>query len=442
MTVLLDLLKPTKFDTRRLVVNRSHFVLVVALASVFASGCGGGADVPPALPGPPASGNAPPGQPGQLGNASPSQVETRSVWPEYRTLATHLGQELKPGMADFRNNKSITDVVAEGHAAVLDLRKINSGDGEINYIASQGAAAYAEAVRRMERINALPRPASDAKLLGESFVHVLYGNVYAVYALGVKTDNRRQAILDELTGLMASVEKADAAHLLLPRVAERYAAPLGTNDGRVALNFDESWNAWGPHDWCGFYNGGDDIEDCTVVVEIKGKGGQTRKNVHFVRRWPGKSWLYARYDPGTPVGDRVLGRMTVLDVVSVDARVLSPKFSTEVHYLYSEAEKARDIKDRIEQVKPHITFRVRNSAFGAKSGKVLVLENKLKHPVYKVGVRVTSAGGAAVGEFVKPTLDSGGTMDVGGLQVSRNLLAGDTVTVWIGEALLLTTTIP
>ena len=107
------------------------------------------------------------------------------------------------------------------------------------------------------------------------------------------------------------------------------------------------------------------------VVDIKGAGGQTRKNVHFTKQWPGKSWLYTRYDPGTQLGDRVVGRMTVNNVATVDARVLSSKFSTEVHYMYTEVEKTKGITRRIEEVKPLIPFRVRNSALGAGSGKVL-----------------------------------------------------------------------
>jgi len=366
----------------------------------------------------------------------------KTLPPEYRTLAGHLGQSLKPNVNDFRDDKSTTDIVAEGHAAILDLRAIKSSDTDIGYIASQGATAYGDAVSRMERINALPKPPSAGSLFVESFVHGLYGNVYAGYALGADADSKQKAILDEVTGLVAAIEKADATHLLLPRVAERYAAPVSPAPGRVMVDLDESWNAWGPHDWLSLYNAGGDIEDCTVVVDLKGVAGQSRRNVHFVKKWAGKSWLYARYDPGTAIGERRVGRMTVTDVASIGVRVLSPQFSTELQYTYAGAEKAKDVARRIADVKPYITCRVRDSAWGASSGKVIVLDNRLKHSVYKVGVRVVAANGASVGEFVKDRLDSGSSMDVGSWQVSRNLVAGDRVTVYIGEGELLRYTVP
>ena len=76
------------------------------------------------------------------------------------------------------------------------------------------------------------------------------------------------------------------------------------------------------------------------------------------------------------------------------------------------------------------------------AGKVAVIENRLKLPVFQVRVRVTAANGSTVGEFVKARLEPGGSMDVGRFQVSRNLVSGDRVQVWLWEAELLTYTVP
>lgn len=221
-----------------------------------------------------------------------------------------------------------------------------------------------------------------------------------------------------------------------------HAAPASSNIGRFVLDFDESWNAWGPYDWCCFSNTGGDLEDCTVIVEIKGTSGQIRTNVHFVRRWQGNSSLFSRYDSGLQLPDRTVCRTTVPNVETVNVRVLSPQFSTEVRYQYAGVEKSKDMSRRIEEIKLHIQGLVRDSAFGAKSGKVFILENRFGFPVYQVGIRVTSATGATVVEFVKPRLDPQSKMDVGSLQVSRNLVSGDRVAVWIGGEALFTKVVP
>lgn len=293
----------------------------------------------------------------------------------------------------------------------------------------------------MERINALPKPPSAGTVMVNSFIHGFFQNPYAAYELGVDTENKQRALTDELTGATAAIEKADAAHLLLARVAERYASPGRGDPARIAVDYDGAWNAWGPHDWCALYNAGGDITDCTVVVELQGAGGQTRKNVHYVAKWPGQSRLYARYEAGTELNGRQFGRTTVPDVVSLQVRVFAPGYTAALNYTYAGAEKSKDVSQRIAEVKPYVHPRVRDSAWGASSGKVLVLENRWKYPVIQVGVRVTSSTGSSVGEFVKPRLDPGSSMDIGGWQVSRNLTPGDRVTVWLGEAELLTTVV-
>ncbi len=380
------------------------------------------------------------------GSTSPSRPPDPPPLPtslpaEYHTLASHLAQELRASPDDFRDDKGLAEVAAEGHAAVLDLRAIRSADPDITFVASEAAVAYAEGVTRLERINALPKPPGQGAILAQSFVHGLYGNVYAGYKLGADADRKQAAIRDEMTALAAAIEKADAAHLMLPRIAGRYAAPKAAS-GRFEVNFCEAWNAWGPHDWLEVHNTGGDLEDCTVVVELKGAGGHIRKNVHYVKRWAGNSRLCARYEPGTMVDGRTVGCRTVTGVQALTVSVLSPKVSTDVGYVYTGPEKAKDVAARIALARPHITCRVRDSALGASAGKVAVIDNRLKHPVFQVGVRVTAANGAAVGEFVRARLEAGGSMDVGSLQVSRNLVAGDRVQVWLGEAELLTYTVP
>lgn len=274
----------------------------------------------------------------------------RPLPPEYMVVARQLGQPLRSSPKDYLNQKGTSSIIADGHSAVLDLRSVRSADSDITYLSSHGASAYADALKHLERLNALPRPRDANELLAVSFIHGLFGNVYATYALGVDADAKQQAILTEVQGFVAAAEKADAVHLLLPRVAERYAAPIASTPGRIKIDFDESWYATSPYDWCCLYNPGPDLDNCTVVIGLKGATGQARTNVHFAPSWPARTWMYARYDPGVVLNGRRVGTMSVISVDTIDAAVYSPTASTRIHYKYTGDEKDRDIATRCKNL--------------------------------------------------------------------------------------------
>lgn len=276
---------------------------------------------------------------------------TRPLPSEYRVLAKNLSQETKTSPNEYRDNKELAEIVAEGQASILDLRGIKSSDTDISYIASQGEAAFSEAVRRIEKLNMLPKPPSLGSVLVESFLHGLYGNLLAGYAIGSDADNKQAAINAEVLGLVAAVEKADAAHILLARVAEKYAVPAFTNDGRIVADVQEMWGGSSSHDWLNFHNSGTEIKDCTILVEMTGQQGKVRKNVHFLPKWASNSWIYCRYDGGKQVLDRVVGSRTVPDIDKVDVSIFSPKFSTKFTYTYSGPEKERHVQEFCNKTK-------------------------------------------------------------------------------------------
>ena len=293
---------------------------------------------------------------GDDGASPPATVGTPSVKPlppEFRVLAEQLVLEMKPSPDDFRDDKGLPEIIAEGHSAILALRGIRSDDSDIPYVANQGQAAIGEAVSRLERINAMPRPPGAGSLLVESFIHGLYGNVYYGYALGVDADEKQKAIMAEVQVLLAAMDKADAAQMILPRIAEKYAATPTAPSGRIVVDLDESWGWFGPNDWLSIYNAGpEDLEDCTIQVHLTGGTGQSRKNVHFIRHWPANSWMYARYEPGEEILDRPeAGKSTVTKIQKADVSIWSPKYTTTLTYEYQGAEKDKDIAKWCKDVK-------------------------------------------------------------------------------------------
>lgn len=81
---------------------------------------------------------------------------------------------------------------------VLALRGIQSSDRDITYIADQGQAAYSEAISRLERINALPKPPGAGELFVSSFVDGFFGNVFGGYARSKDAEDKQNAIIDVL----------------------------------------------------------------------------------------------------------------------------------------------------------------------------------------------------------------------------------------------------
>ena len=271
--------------------------------------------------------------------------------PEYRTLAENLSLDIKSKPDQYRDNKNITEIIAEGHGAVMALRGIQSSDRDITYIAEQGQSAYSEAINRLQRINALPKPPGAGELFVSSFVDGFFGNVFGGYARGKDAEDKQNAIIVDAQALVAAVEKADAAHQLLPKVAEKYSAPLTNSNGRIIVDFDEAWGWWGPHDWLSIYNSGPTLQDCTIVVQLTGEQRNVRKNVHFIKSWPANTWMYARYEPGQEILGRRVGNMSVVHVQELDVTVYSPQFATAINYVYQGAVKDKKVAERCKDLK-------------------------------------------------------------------------------------------
>jgi hypothetical protein len=246
--------------------------------------------------------------------------------PEYRTLATHLTEDVKNSPDEFRDHKGMAEIIAEGHSAAMDLANIKSADADISYIASQGHEAFVEAIKHLEMIDALSKP-PDA-------------------------DEKAKAIRAEVEGLIAAADRAEAAELPLPKVALKYAPPLAQDSTSIAIKFHESWGSIvGLYDWLLLENAsGQPLEDCTIVVELTGAAGDVKKNVHFVREWPLQSWVYARYGGGKEIGGRTLGRTSVGLVQKIAVAVYSPRLSATVNYTYQGEEKDKDYAERCEKL--------------------------------------------------------------------------------------------
>ena len=173
-------------------MNRFVVSLLAGGLCLLMAGCGGPANSSP----------TPPFQPIATTASIPA---TKPLPPEYRILAKNLGMEMKSSPDLFRDDKQLSQIIAEGHSSIMELRGVRSSDQQINYIAEEGQAAYSEAIRRLERINQLPKPPSAGSLFFESFIHGFYGNVFYGYSLGVDADEKQKVIASEAEAMLLSL---------------------------------------------------------------------------------------------------------------------------------------------------------------------------------------------------------------------------------------------
>ncbi|MFL5330256.1 MAG: hypothetical protein ACJ8C4_15250 [Gemmataceae bacterium] len=239
--------------------------------------------------------------------------------------------------------------LAEAHSALMDLRNVHSNDPESSHLAKEGEAVANDIVTHLERLEKLPRPQNATTVFGESLVHVCFGRLDQVYRLTTQEDEKIKAIAAALHQLVAICDKGNALNVLLPRVAAKYAAADVPNANRIRVTYEESWYGTEAHDWCCLHNSGAALDDALVVVELQG-ATERRTNVHFIPKWPqdGKRW--ACYEPGTAVLGELLGRTTVAQLEAVDVTILSPTFSTKVHYDYVGTVKDNSIAERCKKI--------------------------------------------------------------------------------------------
>ncbi|NUQ60978.1 MAG: hypothetical protein HUU20_00710 [Pirellulales bacterium] len=126
---------------------------------------------------------------------------------------------------------------------------------------------------------------------------------------------------------------------------------------QLILDFDEAWGPVGPNDWLRLENIGQDLADCTNLVELTAKSGPARRNVHFVEHWPAHTPLYARYEPGFLLDGEYAGRTTVSEVRQLAVTVWSLKEAFRTSYVYLGEEKDHDIARYCEMLSLHGSYR-------------------------------------------------------------------------------------
>lgn len=314
---------------------------------------------------------------------------------EYPVVAGVLSRPLGTRVEDLKDRRGMAEMMAGVQSGMMDLQKVKSADGDLNYIAGEGAAALAEMYRRMEQLNSLPRPAVGVDASVAAALHGLAGDLAGFFGAGAQAADRQKALLDELHGYAAAVDRADAAGQLLGKVAAKYAGPVAEGKGRIGVDFDEAALRGEPEDLCALVNEGEALAECTLLVELRGEDGAVRRNVHFVKQWPAKGKLYALYAPGVTVEGKKVGAETVANVERVEVTAWSPGATVKERYDYLGAERDKDVEAWAKGIK--------------LTGRYQPFERAIFSANTERGIRLTLAEGPALAKCrVDLTFTGGG----------------------------------
>ncbi len=334
----------------RIMIRSITFFTVIGVA-FLASGCGDSSGNNTSLP--------------PVNQKYVGKPSTKTLPPEYGLIAESLALSMFANPDDFRENISIAESLAALHTAAITFRGIQSVDSDLNYIANLGHSAVTELINRTERLLALPRPPSSSEVLVSSMIAGLLSAdplsaTMAGASIGDDATKKLEAFKSEANAASVAIEKLNSVHLMLPKIAEKFAATPSADTGRFQIDIDESWPGLHPCDWLHMINNGPDLDDCTVQVELKGSTGEVRKNVHFVRKWPANTILYTRYEPGMEIFGQNPTRRTVANIQSANVTVWSPQYTTSFSYAYQGAEIDEDYKRRCSK----FNFTARYQPFG------------------------------------------------------------------------------
>jgi hypothetical protein len=232
------------------------------------------------------------------GTASASQPASKIFPPEYRVLAAAITRPMiDTSSMPPKANMNIAELIAATQSRILDLQGIHSSDGDINYVSNSAAETIEDLLKQIEalEISAKSRPnasSSSVGLLVSAAVAIGTSNPIPLLDVFTQGAEHQDEVNSQITAwiqerhveilhISSDNEKLQAAAMLLPKIAAKYAVPPSTNDRNMNVHFVEAWGPMGPDDTLSINNNGVDIADCTISIKLIGATGEEHTNVHL-----------------------------------------------------------------------------------------------------------------------------------------------------------------
>jgi hypothetical protein len=274
---------------------------------------------------------------------------------EYRALSNVLSLGMAATPQDLQRKVSNGEMAAM-HQALDTLQGITTKDLEIQNTATRAHVAVTSLAKHWEALHSLPDPAPAGDVVLDSFIAGLVsgstGNpTFAADSMSRAAESDRNASAKQQAAIAVckAERQVDAVRQSLPRIAKRFAAPASLPGDRFTVDIDDPWGQNNPVKWLSLHNGGAELQGCTLQVQLTGKDGQIRRNIHFLESWPSNSWMYAKYPIGFALPDGTQANcQSVTSIQSVEVTLWSPEFSTQLQYEYQGEERNKDVREYLE----------------------------------------------------------------------------------------------
>ena len=241
-------------------------------------------------------------------------------------------------------------MLAEGQLKVLAFRTgSRSSDAALALVAAEAAESGTMLLATHQEMSSIPQDDGLGQLLSMCLgVYLGYPGLIVMGAEGLLSANDAQVA--RTTAWVDAFVRSRAAQLMLPSIASRTAGEDRHGPDPISIDLDESFAASAAFDLIALRNvSGVTLNDCTVLVELRGADGRVSQNVHFVESWDAGSERFSRYGVGIETPNGPVGRQTVNGVNEVRVSLWCNELRRErTVYTYPGPERDRDVATMLE----------------------------------------------------------------------------------------------
>jgi hypothetical protein len=291
----------------------------------------------------------------------------------YASLAANLADPFLTAREHGALKKELAQLFAEANVKIVRYQSTHTADPMLRRIAQEAADSGLAMVQSHQALDALEQDDGFSSfLIGALGLYLGDPTTIITEASGVLANG--DAKQQERIKWAAAFNRSRAAQLMLPEAAKAYCGLARTSKQLVGIDFDESFAGSADHDQIALTNAsGGPLTNCTVLVELRGRDGDVRQNVHFVPLWEEDGARFARYGIGIESNSGVYGRRTVYGVQEVRVSVWADETSQEsIVYRYVGTERDKDVKAELDG-KMKVMYRYNQYPFFGNGPEVLLV---------------------------------------------------------------------
>lgn len=336
---------------------------------------------------------------GRLPHTAPAVVRTpdaqTAVNSGYAMLASQLADPFLTETNPPRLRKELAQLFAETKIKVLRYQSIEASDPLVKHAAQEAANAGIEMIQSRETLEWLTGDDGFSDFMLTA-LGLYLGDSGATLNHAGRFLNKGDARQAERIRWAKAFNRSRTAQLMLPETAKAYAGPASSSGKLVSIDLDESFAASADHDRATMINtSGTRLTHCTVLVELRGRDGDVRQNIHYVDTWEPGTPKLARYSIGVDADSGIYGRRTVYGIQEARVSVWSDQArQEEMVYRYAGLERDKDIRAALEG-RMKVMYRYeRTSGFGGPPRVMLVLKDVPEIPDHTVTLVLHPKAGA------------------------------------------------